>query len=69
MGGPNAPDTLENGILTQTWLAVSDEPAARVSGGLWHHRKRIEPAAEVADPQFQDALLAKLASLTGIRLE
>lgn len=69
MGGPNAPDNLEDGILTQTWLAVSDEPAAKVSGGLWHHRKRITPAGEVADPRFQDALLAKLASLTGITLE
>lgn len=69
MGGPNAPDSLEDGIQTQTWLAVSDEPAVQSSGGLWHHRKRVKPAAEVSDPAFQDALLAKLASLAKIRLE
>jgi hypothetical protein len=33
---------------------------------LWHHRKRITPAAEVSDPGFQDALLGELAALTGI---
>jgi hypothetical protein len=32
MGGPGAPDDLEKGHLTQTWLAVSDEAAATVSG-------------------------------------
>ena len=40
MGGPGAPDDLEMGHLTQTWLAVSDDPAAMVSGGYWYHRQR-----------------------------
>ena len=39
MGGAGAPDDLEKGHLTQTWLAVSDEAAATVSGGYWHHRR------------------------------
>jgi NAD(P)-dependent dehydrogenase (short-subunit alcohol dehydrogenase family) len=69
MGGPGAPDDLEQGHLTQTWLAVSDEPAAKVSGGYWHHRKQRAPAAEVLDEQFQDALFAKLAELTGVTLK
>lgn len=68
MGGASAPDDLEMGHLTQTWLAVSDDPAATVSGGYWHHRKRQEPAAEALDPDFHDQLLARLAELTGVSL-
>lgn len=68
MGGPGAPDDLTKGHLTQTWLAVSDEPAARVSGGYWHHRREHRPAAEASDPDFQDRLAATLAELTGISL-
>jgi NAD(P)-dependent dehydrogenase (short-subunit alcohol dehydrogenase family) len=65
MGGAGAPDDLVMGHLTQTWLAVSDDPAAMVSGKYWHHRKMQRPAAGAADPAFQDRLLAKLAELTG----
>lgn len=68
MGGPGAPDDLESGHLTQTWLAVSDDPAATVSGRYWHHRRMQTPAAAVADTGFQERLIEKLAELTGIRL-
>lgn len=68
MGGPNAPDDLEQGHLTQTWLAVSDDPAAKVSGAYWHHRKQQTPAPEALDTDFQDRLLTKLAELTGVSL-
>ncbi len=67
MGGPNAPDDLTMGHLTQTWLAVSDDAAAKVSGGYRHHRKQRTPAAEVLDPDFQDRLITQLAELTRIR--
>ena len=36
MGGPGAPDDLRLGHLTQEWLATSDDPEARTSGGYWH---------------------------------
>lgn len=68
MGGPGATDDLAMGHLTQTWLAVSDEPAVRVSGGYWYHRKRQKPAADVLDIEFQDRLAGKLAELTGVSL-
>ncbi|HEY6124748.1 MAG TPA: SDR family NAD(P)-dependent oxidoreductase [Steroidobacteraceae bacterium] len=68
MGGAGAPDDLEQGHLTQTWLAVSDEPAAKVSGAYWHHRKQRKPAAGAIDPAFQDQLIAKLAEITGVAL-
>jgi NAD(P)-dependent dehydrogenase (short-subunit alcohol dehydrogenase family) len=68
MGGPGAPDDLDEGYLTQTWLAVSDDPAARVSGRYWHHRRTQRPASEVLDHGFQDQLVDTLAELTGIAL-
>ncbi|OAV57517.1 daunorubicin C-13 ketoreductase [Rhizobium sp. WYCCWR10014] len=68
MGGAGAPDDLEMGHLTQTWLAASNDGAAKVSGGYWYHRREREASADVADPGFQDALLERLAGLTGIRL-
>jgi NAD(P)-dependent dehydrogenase (short-subunit alcohol dehydrogenase family) len=68
MGGASATDDLEMGHQTQTWLAVSDDAAARSSGGYWHHKQRQTPAAEVSDPVFQQRLLAKLEELTGVAL-
>ena len=68
MGGPGAPDDLEQGHQTQTWLAASDDAAVKVSGKYWHHRQQRQPAAQSLDPGYQDELLAKLASLTGVKL-
>jgi NAD(P)-dependent dehydrogenase (short-subunit alcohol dehydrogenase family) len=68
MGGPRAPDDFEQGYLTQTWLAVSDDPAATVSGQYWHHRRPQRPAKDASDSRFQDQLSDKLAELTGVRL-
>jgi NAD(P)-dependent dehydrogenase (short-subunit alcohol dehydrogenase family) len=68
MGGASAPDDLTQGHLTQTWLAVSDDAAAKVSGAYWHHRKQQKPAPEALDPHFQDRLVARLAELTSIKL-
>ena len=68
MGGAGAPDDLEEGHRTQTWLATSDDPAAIVSGGYWYHRQRQPPVAQATDPAFQDELMARLAVLTGVSL-
>ncbi len=68
MGGRSAPENLEQGHLTQTWLASSDDAEARTSGHLWKHRERQEPAPQSLDVAFQDQLIARLASITGIQL-
>jgi NAD(P)-dependent dehydrogenase (short-subunit alcohol dehydrogenase family) len=68
MGGAGATDDLTMGHLTQAWLAVSSDSAARVSGGYWYHRKQQKPAADALEPEFQDRLMARLADLTGISL-
>ncbi len=68
MGGPAATGDLEMGHLTQTWLAVSNDAAATVSGGYWYHRERQQPAPPARDPAFQDQLMERLAALTGVAL-
>lgn len=68
MGGPSAPVDLDTGQRTQSWLAVTDDPAAQESGGYWHNLRQEEPASEVTDTGFQDQLLATLAELTGLQL-
>lgn len=68
MGGPGAPDDLREGHLTQTWLAVSDDPETQVSGRYWHHRRRRAAAPEASDHHFQDQLVATLEKMTGVAL-
>jgi NAD(P)-dependent dehydrogenase (short-subunit alcohol dehydrogenase family) len=68
MGGPGAPVDLDTGQRTQAWLAVSNEPAALVSGCYWRHLRQEQPANEARDPEFQDELIAGLAELTGVSL-
>jgi len=44
MGGAGAPLDVETGQKTQVWLAVSDDPAALVSGRYWHQlRSKSRP--------------------------
>jgi NAD(P)-dependent dehydrogenase (short-subunit alcohol dehydrogenase family) len=68
MGGRGAPDDLRLGHLTQEWLATTDDPEARTSGGYWYHQRRAEPAPAVHDQRFQDELLESLARFTATPL-
>jgi NAD(P)-dependent dehydrogenase (short-subunit alcohol dehydrogenase family) len=68
MGGSGAPVDLDTGQRTQSWLAVSEEPVAMVSGRYWHHLRQEQPAAEAIDPKFQDELINRLGELTGVKL-
>jgi NAD(P)-dependent dehydrogenase (short-subunit alcohol dehydrogenase family) len=68
MGGPGAPDNLDEGHLTQVWLPTSDAPAAQVTGEYFFHKKRraVEPAAR--DHGLQDRLIAECERLSGVAL-
>ena len=68
MGGAGAPVDVETGQKTQTWLAVSDDPAALVRGRYWHHLQQQEPTGEAGYPGFQDELIDKLGEITGVTL-
>jgi hypothetical protein len=58
MGGPGAPDDLDQAHRTQVWLAVSDNAQARVSGGYFYHLRRRAPNPQANDPNLQDRLIA-----------
>ena len=68
MGGPNAPDDLAAAPVTQAWLAVSDEPAALVSGQYFHHQKPRAPASATRDIDVQVRLLAECERMSGVVL-
>jgi NAD(P)-dependent dehydrogenase (short-subunit alcohol dehydrogenase family) len=68
MGGPSAPVSIEQGQRTQSWLAVSNDPAAKVSGRYWYNLRQQQPAAEAMEVAYQDRLLAELAALTNVNL-
>ena len=68
MGGPGAPDDLRLGHLTQEWLATSDDPEARTTGGYWFHQRRRTPHPAALDVTFQDELVTALARFTGTPL-
>ena len=67
-GRAGAPDDLRLGHLTQEWLATSDEPEARSSGGLLVPPAPPEPPPATHDPRFQDELLGSLERFTGTPL-
>ena len=66
MGGKGAPDDLDAGAATQCWLAVSDDPAAAVSGEYFYHQQLREPLAAVRDAAVQERLLEACARLSGV---
>lgn len=68
MGGAGAPDNLIEGAGTQAWLAVSDEPAALVSGYYFHHKKPrpMNPLAQKSEVQEQ--LFSYLQKVTNVTL-
>lgn len=68
MGGPGAPDDLEQGHVTQVLLATGDPVMADANGQLWHHQRPQRAATAVSDTDFQDQLLDTLAQLTGVVL-
>jgi hypothetical protein len=43
MGGRSARDDMGQAHLTQAWLAVSDEPEARVSGRYFYDLRPLAP--------------------------
>jgi NAD(P)-dependent dehydrogenase (short-subunit alcohol dehydrogenase family) len=68
MGGPGAPVDIDTGQRTQSWLAVSRESAALVSGRYWYQLRPVTPARAATNVAFQDQLLDDLRDLTGVAL-
>lgn len=68
MGGPGAPDDLDAGGRTQVWLAVSEDPAATVSGEYFYHMKLRTPKAATRNPELQEKLFEECKRFSGVDL-
>jgi NAD(P)-dependent dehydrogenase (short-subunit alcohol dehydrogenase family) len=68
MGGAGAPDDLDAGHRTQVWLAVSDDPAATVTGGYFYHLRPSAPEPATRDVERQQELLDACKRFSGIDL-
>jgi NAD(P)-dependent dehydrogenase (short-subunit alcohol dehydrogenase family) len=68
MGGSSATDDLDQAHRTQVWLAVSDVPAATVSGEYFYHMNRKHPLPATHDVSLQDRLLEFCSQTTGVEL-
>ena len=67
LGGPRATGDLDAAHRTQAWLAVSDDPAATVSGGYFYHMHPRKPNAAAHEIDRQERLLAECERLSGVR--
>jgi NAD(P)-dependent dehydrogenase (short-subunit alcohol dehydrogenase family) len=68
MGGPSAPDDLQQGCITQAWLATSDDELARSTGGYFYHQGPRAPNAVANDVATQEELLTECHRISGIAL-
>jgi NAD(P)-dependent dehydrogenase (short-subunit alcohol dehydrogenase family) len=68
MGGAAATDDLPVGARTQVWLAVSDDPAATVTGRYFKWREELQANPEAYDTSLQDALLGACADIAAASL-
>jgi NAD(P)-dependent dehydrogenase (short-subunit alcohol dehydrogenase family) len=67
MGGAGAPDDLDKAHRTQVWLAVSDDPAATVTGEYFYHQKLRSPNPATRDIERQEELLRFCEKCSGVR--
>jgi len=68
MGGPSAPGDLQQSCVTQAWLATSEDPLARSTGGYFYHQRPRAPNPVASDVNIQKGLLAECGRISGIPL-
>jgi len=68
MGGPGAPDDMDQAPLTQAWLASSDDPKANVTGRYFYHLVRMDANPQANNPALQDRLIAVCEEISGVAL-
>jgi NAD(P)-dependent dehydrogenase (short-subunit alcohol dehydrogenase family) len=66
MGGHGAPDDLQKGAETQTWLAVSNDSRAKVSGRYFHHLTERHHNPQASDVVLQERFLRLCGDITGV---
>ncbi len=66
MGGPGAPDDIDQAHRTQAWLAVSDDDGARVTGEYFYHMRPRKPNPGAYDVDLQNRLLEACQEFSGV---
>jgi NAD(P)-dependent dehydrogenase (short-subunit alcohol dehydrogenase family) len=66
MGGPGAPDQLDEGSRTQAWLAVSEDRDALTTGEYFYHMRKRTANPVVYNTELQDSLMKECARLSGV---
>jgi NAD(P)-dependent dehydrogenase (short-subunit alcohol dehydrogenase family) len=66
MGGQGAPDDLQKGYETQTWLAVSNDEGAKVSGKYFHHKKETRYNSQADDEGMRERFIHLCEHITGV---
>jgi NAD(P)-dependent dehydrogenase (short-subunit alcohol dehydrogenase family) len=68
MGGPGARDDLNEGHRTQAWLAVSEDPAAKVTSEYFFHMRLRAPKPASRDVSKQEELIQACERFSGTTL-
>ncbi len=68
MGGPGAPDDMDQAHRTQAWLAASNDPGALVTGEYFFHLRPRTPNPEAREIGLQDGLIEECGRLSGTLL-
>jgi len=68
MGGPGAPDDMDQAHRTQVWLAASDDSKAQVTGKYFYHLRPLTPNPQAKDLVLQNRLVALCAELSKVHL-
>jgi NAD(P)-dependent dehydrogenase (short-subunit alcohol dehydrogenase family) len=68
MGGPGAPDDIDQAHLTQAWLAASEESEARKTAGYFYHLKPRAPNPQSRDIALQARLLDICEEISGVEM-
>jgi NAD(P)-dependent dehydrogenase (short-subunit alcohol dehydrogenase family) len=68
MGGPGAPDDMDQAYRTQAWLAAGDDPKALVTGEYFYHMHSLVPNPQARDETLQDRLITLCEKISGVSL-
>jgi NAD(P)-dependent dehydrogenase (short-subunit alcohol dehydrogenase family) len=68
MGGPGAPDDIDQAHLTQAWLAASDDPNAETAAGYFYHLKPREPNPQSRDIALHAGLFDICEEISGVEM-
>jgi len=66
MGGRSAPDDLQKGYDTQTWLAVSNDEKVKLRGRYFFHQKERYHNPEADNVQLQEQFFNLCREITGV---